>query len=337
VATIGHFPSFFTAGTSCRADARFFCRKKLVHLAINKVWVLADSGIFENPTAPARKTLPAILKMTMEENENKPDSNVKSTIDAVTGLVKQIPIYQDTLQPSAKQVGQSLETVTKTVNIALAPIKALVWGYEKIEEFIVDSVSKKLKNVSKENILSPPPQVAGPAVEALRFTGHDPNLRELYANLLATAMDKETAHKAHPGFIEIIKNMVADEAIIMQCFISQLEYPIMDINASLKNGLKGYTTEFANYSNLDKACTVQRPGLLPNYIDNLCRLGLLEIPPAVKLITPGTYDPLENDPDVLEFKQKIEQDGRTVSFLHKFVQITTFGRQFIESVVIAKD
>lgn len=71
----------------------------------------------------------------MQEQENK-ETNVKATIDAVTGLVTAIPIYQDTLQPSAKQIGKSLETVAKTVNIALGPIKALVWGYEKIEDFI---------------------------------------------------------------------------------------------------------------------------------------------------------------------------------------------------------
>lgn len=128
----------------------------------------------------------------MEEDNNKPETNVKATIDAVTGLVKAVPVYQDTLQPAAKQIGQSLETVKKTVNIALAPIKALVWGYEKIEEFITTRLSEKLKNVPEENITTPKPEVAGPAVEALRYSGHNPNLRELYANLLANAMDKST-------------------------------------------------------------------------------------------------------------------------------------------------
>lgn len=133
----------------------------------------------------------------MEEDNNKPETNVKATIDAVTGLVKAVPVYQDTLQPAAKQIGQSLETVKKTVNIALAPIKALVWGYEKIEEFITTRLSEKLKNVPEENITTPKPEVAGPAVEALRYSGHNPNLRELYANLLANAMDKSTIHLAH--------------------------------------------------------------------------------------------------------------------------------------------
>src|SRR5690606_33782216 len=163
-----------------------------------------------------------------EENQNK-DTNVKTTIDAVTGLVKAVPVYQDTLQPAAKQIGQSLETVTKTVNIALAPIKALVWGYEKIEDFISTRVSDKLKNVPKENITSPQPEVAGPAVEALRYAGHDENLRELYANLLANAMDIDTVREAHPGFVEILKNISSEEAILLQAFLSRHSYPILEI------------------------------------------------------------------------------------------------------------
>ena len=155
----------------------------------------------------------------MEEENDKPETNVKATIDAVTGLVNAIPVYQDTLQPAAKHVGQSLEVVAKTVNIALSPIKLLVWGYENIEEFLIRRVSEKLKNIPQENITTPPPQVAGPAVEALRYSGHDPNLRELYANLLANAMDRDTIHNAHPGFVEIIKILTSDEEILLKKFV----------------------------------------------------------------------------------------------------------------------
>lgn len=90
------------------------------------------------------------------DQENNKETNVKASIDAITGLVQAVPVYQDTLQPAAKQLGKSLEVVAKTVNIALAPVKALVWGYEKIEEFITSRVSEKLKNVPEENITTPP-------------------------------------------------------------------------------------------------------------------------------------------------------------------------------------
>lgn len=46
----------------------------------------------------------------------------KDVIDAVTGLVRAVPIYDDLARPAAKQLGKALETVAKTVNMALAPV-----------------------------------------------------------------------------------------------------------------------------------------------------------------------------------------------------------------------
>ena len=274
----------------------------------------------------------------MEESDNK-ETNVKSTIDAVTGLVKAVPVYKDAVQPAAKQIGQSLETVTKTVNIVLAPIKALVWGYEKIEEFISTKVSEKLKNIPQENITTPPAQVAGPAVEALKYSGHDPNLRELYANLLATAMDKDTIHKAHPGFVEIIKNMTSDEALLIQAFSSQNIYPLIDIKAKYKieSKKKGYSIIFSNYSHLHKTVQIDRPDLVPTYLNNLCRLGILEIPSDKKMILPNIYESLENDSELSELREHIlNLDNRTISFERKAIVTTAFGRLFIQNVVNEK-
>jgi hypothetical protein len=268
----------------------------------------------------------------MEEKE----TNVKATIDAVTGLVKAVPIYQDAVQPAAKQIGKSLETVSKTVNIALAPIKALVWGYEKIEDFISSRVAEKLKNVAEENIITPPPEIAGPAIESLRFSGHDPNLRELYANLLATAMDKETVHKAHPGFVETLKNLTSDEALLLQTFTTQSSHPLIDIRGKAIEG-KGFAEFYSNYGHFHKKVKFNRPNLVPAYIDNLCRLGIVEIPALTAMTAPNTYEPLINDPDLDQIKFDIENNlKRKLDFQNKIVKLTQFGKQFVENVVIEK-
>lgn len=271
----------------------------------------------------------------MLENENK-ETNIKATIDAVTGLVQAIPIYQDTLQPAAKQIGSSLETVAKTVNIALTPIKALVWGYEKIEEFITNRVSEKLKNIPPENITTPPTEIAGPAVEALRFSGEDVNLRELYANLLASSMDISTRDFVHPGFVEIIKNLASEEAILLQAFINTNSYPLIDIKAELLDN-SGTITEYTNYSHLYKKVAIQKINQIPLYLNNLCRLGLLEIPQYEYLTTPNTYEPLENDTDLNEIKKTIEnRENANLKFERKVTRLTSFGKQFIRNVVVEK-
>ncbi|WP_368192497.1 hypothetical protein [Aeromonas sp. s8] len=68
----------------------------------------------------------------MSEAE-KSEGSVEGTINAVTGLAKAVPIYQDAIQPAAKEIGKALGTVAKTVNVALSPVSALVWGYEQIK------------------------------------------------------------------------------------------------------------------------------------------------------------------------------------------------------------
>ena len=134
-------------------------------------------------------------------SEELQPSQVKDVIDAATGLLKAAPIYDDAIQPAAKEIGKSLETVAKAVNVALSPVSALVWGYDQIEEFVSTNVAEKLKKIPNERIITPDIMIAGPTLEALRYAGHKETLREMYANLLATSLDSEVATFAHPSFV----------------------------------------------------------------------------------------------------------------------------------------
>ena len=271
--------------------------------------------------------------MTTMDDNSTPESNVNSTINAVAGLVKEIPIYQDTVQPAAKEVGKSLHTVAKTINIALAPIKILVWGYEKIEEFISKRVSEKLENIAAEDIVTPDPKIAVPAIEALRYTGHDENLRELYANLLANSMDRNTIREAHPGFVEILKNLSSDEAIFLRAFIEKDIFPLIDIQREL-NDNKGYIPYINHFSTFYQNIGINCIDLVPSYIDNLVRLGILEIPSGLSLTRENTYEPLENSPELIQAKSIIQDIYKEkIHFERKIVRRTSFGTQFIMSVV----
>ena len=66
--------------------------------------------------------------MTDEENKDKESTGgiIKQTVDSVTALTKAIPIYQDAVQPLAKETGKALGTIGKAVNVALAPISLVV-------------------------------------------------------------------------------------------------------------------------------------------------------------------------------------------------------------------
>jgi hypothetical protein len=269
-------------------------------------------------------------------SDNDSNWTVNDSINAVANLANAVPIYPDLVQPAAQELGKSLQTVAKTVNIALAPLKLVVWWYEKIEEFISTTVSEKLKNVPPENIVEPPLLIAWPTAEALRFAGHDDNLRDLYANLLATAMDKDTISKAHPWFVEILKNITSDEAILLRLFVKLKQYPLIDIQAKFKDNT-WYVIITSNYSNFSNLENFSAPELIPTYINNLCRLWLLMIPSLTSISEPNTYEPLENNPILNELKENIKNlPEREIWFERKLVKATDFWNLFIQNVVVSK-
>lgn len=269
------------------------------------------------------------------------DNKVKETVEAVTGLVQAIPIYQDLAQPAVKQVGKALETVGKAINVALAPVGALVWGYEKCQDFISTKVADRLKHVPPEDIITPKPNVAGPAIEALRYTGHEEELSDLYANLLASSMDKKTASGAHPAFVEIIKQLTPDEAKIVALFSSARAFPLLNVQANHKEDpeqLKGGNTMLSHFSLLGEEAGVEFVSLVPAYLDNLCRLGLADYLGSGQYYTaPGIYDPLENHPRVLALKAEIEADPEMQCDLEKTgLILTDLGKQFAKVCVFRR-
>ncbi|MCP3943735.1 MAG: DUF4393 domain-containing protein [Desulfobacteraceae bacterium] len=167
------------------------------------------------------------------ENENS-GGNTKQTIDAVTALIKEVPIYEDAVQPFAKETGKALATVGKAVNVALSPISLLVWSYDEIKDFVEKKVTEKLKNVPENRMTTPPLNVVGPAVEALRFTGQEETLKDMFANLIANSLDSKTVLEAHPSFVDIIKSLSPDEGLILKIFKSALQFPVIDIKKQAK-------------------------------------------------------------------------------------------------------
>jgi hypothetical protein len=258
--------------------------------------------------------------------------DIKAAAEAVQGIVKAVPIYQDAVQPVAKEVGKALATVGKAINAALAPLEGLVWGFDQIRDYLSERLAQKLANTRPENITTPPANIAGPAIEALRFAGDDPELREMYASLLATAMDRLTAVSAHPAFVEIVKQLSPDEAKIMKCLADGGNRPVVSVLVVIP-GEEGERLITRHQSLLDYEAGVTNPELLPEYLDNLCRLGLTEIPPLLTMVSGVPYEPLENDPDLVSLMEQIRAAGHTPRFERALLRLTDLGRRFVMACI----
>lgn len=267
-------------------------------------------------------------------DENQGNS-VKSVIDATTGLAKAVPIYEDAIQPAAKEIGKSLEVVGKAINVALAPISGLVWGYEKIQEFVQLQVSEKLKDIPTEDIHPPSPHIAGPALEALKYTGHEKSLREMYANLLATAINSKTSSKAHPAFVEVIRQLSPSEAIIINHLFIQHSYPVIcEHNFSLSSFhgemetyadeiLGGIESEFAKIIRVPYV-KVQQSSV---FLDNLTRLKIIELTQDMVQVATAPYENIGDGYSIISDTADFEKRCTHI------LRFSKFGMQFVDACV----
>jgi len=227
--------------------------------------------------------------------------------------------YNDALQPLAKETGKALGTVGKLVNIALKPLEGAVWGYSKIEDYVIEKVSTihEKRGVNPEDIITPDPDVAVPAIEAMRYT----KLKEQYAGLIASSMSKKTANDVHPAFVEILKQLSSDEAKIIESLIPN-KGPLPVIFLKTAHG-GGETWHGLYYGDKKLRAKCDFCENMERYINNLCRLGILELTRDSYIVKEDRYDFLLSLPEVKKHlgHDETKWKERYAKGLYKFTEL----------------
>lgn len=237
-------------------------------------------------------------------------------------------------------LGQAAIVGAETVLIAakgakalLAPISIMIWAYEKLEEKVIPRIQEKIAQIPKEHLQTPPLQIAGPTLEAAKYAVDEPNLIEMFASLVATAMDQRTSNDAHPAFIEIIKQITGDEAKIIKFLGStNKSYPIVNLNAKNPKSIE-YTVHIANITDVGDELGIASRRLMQSYIDNLARLRLIEIPYGISLADGALYKKIEEDAGLEKFRKTIHDEGNIPEFERGVIRITNLGRHFYRACV----
>lgn len=68
-----------------------------------------------------------------------------------------------------------------------------------------NELTNEINIITPENIQPPKTSIVGPALEASKFYMDEGEIRQMFARLIATSMDKTRSHKTHHAFVEIIK------------------------------------------------------------------------------------------------------------------------------------
>lgn len=243
-------------------------------------------------------------------------------------------IFQSDLK-IVNELTKSDESKKGVIQNTLLPLKDSIWMFEQVAGFLNEILPKKLRNTPDENIIPPDPVIAGPAIESLRYAKNNPTLADMYANLIANTMDKETVAKAHPGFTDIIRNLTSDEGLILNTLAPNIFKAVVDIKITA-NHINGELDGYNNLSMIGIQANVQHIDLTPSYIDNLCRLRLIEIPSGKTIVGDNYYDEIKNSPLYKTTVQNFEKQGFGTKVENKVLAITTFGNQFKQACLADK-
>src|SRR5262252_5750093 len=119
-------------------------------------------------------------------------------------LAKQFPVkavYDDVVAPPARQAGQVLTDIVKTIQLALAPLQFAGAYQDRLRAFI----DKSIRRVLEQKRVSPAPQILGPIIEGIRYEPEDTPIDEMFSQLLSSALDADRVNEAHPAFPAIVR------------------------------------------------------------------------------------------------------------------------------------
>lgn len=137
--------------------------------------------------------------------------------DAIEDTLKTVPaLYENTLQPAVQEFRKFLARIPRTANVFLFNLDNWILNRQHIIEETKKLLKQKLENVDPDKLVTPEVYIAIPAIQAISYSMNCNELRNLYANLLAKAMNADTKDSVHPSFIEIIKQMTPIDAQIFK-------------------------------------------------------------------------------------------------------------------------
>ena len=192
-------------------------------------------------------------------------------MDPMLEIAKEVAseAYKDGLKPTIQETGKLLGRIPRTINSLFSPIDIWITKREYKVEEVKAILAKKLKDVSEDKLTTPEPYIAVPAIEAISYSMDNEQLKNMYANLLARAMLKSEQSKVHPSFVEIIKQLSPNDALLFKEIMEREASPIIHLSVVQDVGNNEYHYNL-NWKNNYNESNVS--------LSNLQRLGLIEIP-----------------------------------------------------------
>jgi hypothetical protein len=206
--------------------------------------------------------------------------------------------------------------------------------FDEIREEAIETLRQVLGIVEREPRAAPITDAFNSIVPERR-PAPDPDrdttesLRDRGTALLERAAEVDRGGTAiHPGFDRIIDQLAPDEARILKLLGNDGPQPIVYIHRAAPMGL-GAREVARRLSLIGREAGCLRPELLPAYIDNLVRLGLIAIR-RDPVADEQAYEVVEAQPEVIEALRSVSGTLFRGQISRRSVHLSDFGRTFCQ-------
>lgn len=150
-------------------------------------------------------------------------------------------------------------------------------------------------------------------------------LRAAGSELLRRSRDVWDRDTRHPAYANILKELAPDEARILVLLLRVGPQPSVDVVGQRGRQIASGLTMLGSRS------SVKYPDAVPQYLNNLTRLGLIwhAVEPLSDLVR---YQVVEAQPEVLEAKHS----ARKSRVLRKAIHLTPFGTDFVRACFVSE-
>lgn len=262
------------------------------------------------------------------------------------------------LEPPARSLGDALRpagadlgtTVAGLVHVSTAPFRAIIWGYQQVEEILIPIVCEKVEKIKRQNRIKADPNIIGSTLEAAKFHLSSREMSELFASLIASAHDASKANKIHPSFTYVIQQLSSEEASAIkyfweECCIGQghtpSKFPVISFDTISEQAIYTSVRDLTELIFLDCVANAKASHAKNTEILNsLSRQGLIQIlyDGALAPTRKGDpYDRLLKHPLVVDLANRMSSEGYKIRARMGHGIITQFGHAFMTSVFDAAD
>lgn len=249
---------------------------------------------------------------------------IGQVIDQSGGVLEKA--YDDLAHPTAKSVGNTVSLIPRTIGVWLGKWEKWVINGEESIRLTAEAVREKAERIPVEKLTEPEPYVAIPAVQQLSYCYDSEELRNMYANLLVSAMNQDTKMDVHPGFTSIINQLSPLDIKALECIkAGGGVLPLASIQLRFENN--NFIELVCDYA-IDLKDILWDVKIHSATLQNLKRLGLINVRYDHQVKPDEVYNIYKSDSVYIELENECVTEDKRLQLERGLIEFTEFGLSF---------